>query len=175
MTKRISKKNGQPKTIWNPRGAGRPTLTAFESFIKHVVINPDTSCWEWTGHLNDKGYAHWRTKGQSKPYRWSYEYFVTPIPEGHDVHHKCGNKKCVNPEHLEAVDDYQHYLRTLIMGQARETVQRAKTHCPHGHPYSIENTYFCRSASGGIARQCKTCVKARDAAKSKKQRQLVLV
>lgn len=32
----------------------------------------------------------------------------------------------------------------------------AKTHCPQGHPYSVENTYFNRGK-----RFCKTCNRKR--------------
>jgi group I intron endonuclease len=33
-----------------------------------------------------------------------------------------------------------------------------KTHCPHGHPYSTENTYFAPKTG---YRQCLTCIRAR--------------
>ncbi len=36
-----------------------------------------------------------------------------------------------------------------------------KTHCPQGHPLSGENLYEYTSASGGPARQCKTCNRER--------------
>ncbi len=35
--------------------------------------------------------------------------------------------------------------------------QRAKTHCPHGHPYDEQNTRLFTNTSGGIGRVCKTC------------------
>ena len=31
-----------------------------------------------------------------------WEVLVGSIPEGYDLHHRCGNHGCVNPEHLEA-------------------------------------------------------------------------
>jgi hypothetical protein len=40
--------------------------------------------------------------------------------------------------------------------------QRAKTHCPHGHEFTPENTYI-RASDGG--RECHTCRKARAAAR----------
>ena len=35
-------------------------------------------------------------------------------------------------------------------------VNKAKTHCPHGHEYTEENTYF-----DGLARRCRTCARKR--------------
>ncbi len=32
-----------------------------------------------------------------------------------------------------------------------------KTHCPHGHPYSKENTHFSYVRRGRIHRQCRAC------------------
>lgn len=33
----------------------------------------------------------------------------------------------------------------------------AKTHCPHGHPYSEENTLVVSKSGGGVSRTCRTC------------------
>ena len=38
-------------------------------------------------------------------------------------------------------------------------VTRAKTHCPHGHEYTLENT----STEGNGGRSCRTCRRARKA------------
>lgn len=35
--------------------------------------------------------------------------------------------------------------------------QRAKTHCPSGHPYDEANTRYKRSAEGYLCRICRTC------------------
>lgn len=53
------------------------------------------------------------------------------------------------------------------LGRKRAEQQRAKTHCPAGHEYTEENTYIIKRAGGRTARQCKTCTKARAAAKAR--------
>lgn len=72
-------------------------------------------CWLWQGSLHTDGYAAWNTGGrQIKVHRASYLLNTGPIPRKRFVAHTCGNKSCVNPEHLVLVDHkglYQHNLK----------------------------------------------------------------
>jgi hypothetical protein len=64
-------------------------------------IEKTDTCWNWTG---DKQNGYGRIKINCKKiqaYRAAYEAWVGPIPTGMSVHHKCANRSCVNPEHLE--------------------------------------------------------------------------
>jgi predicted nucleic acid-binding Zn ribbon protein len=72
------------------------------------VVNPDTGCWDWQRGLNATGYP-W-----GYAHRKFYERLVGPIPEGHDVHHKCRNRACVNPDHLEALADRAHDIEHFL-------------------------------------------------------------
>jgi hypothetical protein len=38
----------------------------------------------------------------------AYWFYRGDIPSGHVVHHRCANKRCVNPKHLEAVLASRH-------------------------------------------------------------------
>jgi hypothetical protein len=60
------------------------------------------SCWIWTACCNKNGYG--QIKINCKRYlshRISWFLAGNTIPEGHLIRHKCRNRNCVNPEHLE--------------------------------------------------------------------------
>jgi len=64
----------------------------------------ESGCWEWQGALTPDGYGHvaWLDISQLA-HRCSYTLLVGPIPEGLQIDHMCRNRKCVNPDHLQAV------------------------------------------------------------------------
>ena len=96
-------------------------------------------CWQWQGKLSDNGYGIlWikpKPAGPTKAHRFAYELLVGPIPKGLEPDHRCRNRRCVNPDHLELVT-HQVNLRRGEGGQIAAATQRKKTHCPQGHPYN---------------------------------------
>jgi hypothetical protein len=87
-------------------------------------------------------------------HRVAYELAKGPIPEGQQVHHTCENKWCVNADHL--------ILTTLVdhnsIHRKQWAVNKVKTHCKRGHPFTEENTYRSRGT-----RQCRICLRAASA------------
>lgn len=119
-------------------------------------------CWHWEG-ATVKGHG-WMTVDGKRIYvhRLAYELLVGPIPDGFDVDHVCHNvdpdcpagvvclhRRCVNPAHLEAVTPSENNAR------GKRRMRALITHCPHGHEYTPDNSYF----NGSGSRSCLACKK----------------
>lgn len=78
----------------------------------------DTGCWEWQRALA-VGYGYLRVFGVVVPaHRFSYERTYGAIPADHELHHRCENRKCVRPDHLEMVTRAEHRQRHSTHGPA---------------------------------------------------------
>ncbi len=104
----------------------------------------DDGCWRWLAAMGSstKTYGVMGIgRSTQRAHRLAYEHFVGPIPEGHELHHKCGEPGCVNPDHLDPLTRDDH---------ARAHVGET---CSEGHPLSGDNLYLYR----GKYRRCREC------------------
>ena len=75
-------------------------------------VNITDGCWEWTGGRLETGYGvftigHWTQRTSLLAHRFMLT-LVNGKVHNIDVHHKCKNKSCVNPEHLEDLSRRDH-------------------------------------------------------------------
>lgn len=143
-------------------------ISLAERVESKIVKHPNGGCWEWTAGCDPMGYAKINNTegGSCLVHVWSYEHFVGPIPDGHEIDHtchdpsvcapgtSCPHRRCCNPDHLEAVT---HKVNTL-RGGSFAAVNARKTHCPRGHPYDETNTRWYDGR-----RYCRACARARRA------------
>lgn len=111
-----------------------------DRMLEHVMPEPNTGCWIWTGFTDRDGYGRAASTGKSPQpaHRWVYSVMVGDIPRGLHLDHKCKQRCCVNPDHLEPVTPRENLMRS----QTLQKINAEKTHCIHGHPFNEENTYF---------------------------------
>lgn len=125
------------------------SMTVIERFLKYVAIS-ELGCWLWQGSLDTKGYGSlWDGEHNVRAHRFAHEYYKGIIPKGLEPDHLCRNRSCVNPNHIEIVTHLENVRRGVV-----GINMRSKTHCPKGHPYTMENTYI---APHDGSRYCKTC------------------
>ncbi len=121
----------------------------------NFAINAESGCWLWRGCLDSDGYARCSA---GPAHRAMFRAWFGPIAPGAEIHHTCEVRACVNPYHLQALSRKEH-MKLLPGGPlaSRLHYETQKTHCPKGHPYLPENTYYKRTKLGKIQRYCREC------------------
>lgn len=130
-------------------------------FWAKVMPCPMSGCWLWTGGSTNAGYGIVTVDGRrahtvtSTAHRWAYEALVGPVPAGLEIDHRCEQRCCCNPAHLQAVT----HRVNLERSKSISTINAQAIACPSGHPYNEANTYV-HPRTG--YRQCRICRTAHD-------------
>lgn len=141
----------------NTRTRGLRTPCQQERLWTRVATSEN--CWLWQGGITPNGYGRIRFYGvDSYVHRVVFQQLRGPIPAGLQLDHLCRVRHCCNPAHLEPVTADENLRR----GE-----QQSRTHCPRGHEYTPENTYY--AVWGGVyrtrsCRECRRTYRARRAA-----------
>lgn len=152
-----------------------PELKNKDRFFKKIKIDPDTGCWNWLSSTIKNGYGTFGIGG--KPFlahRVSYHLAGKELDPFKVLDHRCKNRICVNPKHLNQVSRKENNTENSAgMG----ALNKYKTHCNNGHAFTKENTtnkvYVTkRDNKKHKVRVCKICKANTDAKyyKNKKEK-----
>jgi hypothetical protein len=93
------------------RQGRKQTPSAHDKFWSGVD-RTGNGCWEWRGRLNNSGYGFVYFDGKSQAaHRVAYALTRGPIAEGFELDHRCRNRACCNPDHLEPVTREENMRR----------------------------------------------------------------
>ncbi len=121
-------------------------------------VEKTDGCWIWNGALDKDGYGASTVRvggkrvGSQIAHVIAYEELVKPVPAGLQLDHKCRNRRCVNPDHLEPVTCAVNLERSdTLWAKSRRTGL-----CRNGHPRVPENI---RTRKNGKS-DCRICARA---------------
>lgn len=73
---------------------------------------PNGSCWDWTGYIGTAGYGELCVDGKKVAvHRYVYREARGEIPAGMVIDHRCRNRRCCNPDHLDVVTNQENLNR----------------------------------------------------------------
>jgi hypothetical protein len=124
------------------------SLTTGKQEARFVVWDVDADgCWNCTSHkLDSRGYpAGKRVIGRRSIARVMYEEKHGKIAEGLVIRHKCDNRKCVNPDHLEVGTQIEN------LNDAYERKRNAYGERHGNAKISVENAEWIKSNAGKIS------------------------
>ena len=99
-----------PKRGW-VKGRPLPYRRGHQRKSPGYKVDSKSGCWDWRGYINPAGYGRVRlgTRGRVvMAHRMVWERENGQVPPGMELHHACGNRGCVNPNHMELLVVAEH-------------------------------------------------------------------
>ena len=95
------------------------THDRFNNFVKR-----SPKCWEWTG-AKRAGYGMFHMNGSvCSAHRVAYEMWVGELSKSSVVHHKCSNRSCVRPSHLQLTSSHENVAEMFERNNYLRAIRR---------------------------------------------------
>lgn len=126
------------------------------SSVDTASVHDGVPCRKWHGWMDKYGYGKIKVDGKTcKAHRIAYKVLGgKKLDTSKVLDHRCRNRNCIEPAHLEPVSMVENTLRGMsFAGQ-----NKRKIWCPREHKYTIENTIvrhgkrYCRACEQGQPR-----------------------
>jgi hypothetical protein len=98
-------------------------VTPQERLEKRTKVRGE--CWEWHGARNSDGYGYLRDGNgrQWRVHRYAYHHLVAYLHKDQVVHHRCANRACWRPEHLQATTQADNAAEMLSRKDLERTIR----------------------------------------------------
>lgn len=109
-------------------------VPGFYGITKRIVnlSATDDECWIVATRKPD-GYAVFGRRPARLVHRIAWTVWHGEIPAGHEVHHECRSRSCVNPAHLRLLTESEH---TALHHPRRDVSHPPAGTCRHGHDWA---------------------------------------
>lgn len=148
-----------------PKPVGTIAELPIDRFWRNTKIELN-GCWIWISRKDRRGYGEFYAEGRNqRAHKWLYERVFGPVPAGLELGHlpfSGHDPACVCPLHVRPITHRENLLEAPTGIAAINAVKQC---CPHGHPYSPDNTFIDRNGH----RECKEC-RRQQSAKSRQSR-----
>ena len=127
-------------------------MSDIDRFWSKVDVGAPDECWLWRAYVAENGYGRFWLRGHKRTAHWACLSLRDELPDGWHVHHRCRNRACVNPAHLEALPQSLHN-------------SEHRTGCAkHGEEFMGP---FTECKGGVVRRWCLACTEERNRAYSR--------
>lgn len=136
------------------------TPAEHERFMSKTAKQGD--CWLWQAPLDKDGYGvFYLRRRPRRAHRVGWYMLRGEIPAGMVINHVCGNRHCVNPQHLEMVTVRENALKD---SRSLGALNARKMHCPEGHNYDrvYSGQRYCSTCEATKARRLRAKWRAED-------------